>query len=81
MGGWQRLGSVVGRTIGLMGEIKGKTKRRGEKEQLEVVEIEYIEVRNAEYERRIVALIQALLEIDRSRTQAENLGIETKEAA
>lgn len=64
-----------------MGEIKGKTKRRGEKEQLEVVEIEYIEVRNAEYERRIVALIQALLEIDRSRTQAENLGIETKEAA
>lgn len=64
-----------------MGELRRRTKRRGEKEQIEVVEIKYIEVKRAEYERRIVALIQALLEIDGSHAQAENLGVETKEAA
>lgn len=64
-----------------MGEKRNKIKRRGEKEQVEVVEIEYIEVSNAEYERKIVALIQALLEIDRSMAPAENPRVETKEAA
>lgn len=64
-----------------MREIRNKTKTRGEKEQINVVEIDYIEVKSAEYERRIVALIQALLEIDGSQEQAENPRVETKEVA
>ena len=38
-------------------------KRRNE-QVIEAVEIEYIEVSNNEYEKRICALVKALLEID-----------------
>lgn len=61
---------------------KGNKKRKVRNEELfEVVEIEYTRVSKTEYERRVCAVIKALLEIDRCLGAKDNLLGETKEAA
>lgn len=64
-----------------MGRLRNKTKERGPKEEVDIVEIEYVEVKRGDYERRVVALIQALLEIDGTGARVENSELESKEAA
>ncbi len=60
--------------------IEEEGKRRNEQIN-EAVEIEYIEVSSSEYERRICAMIKALLEIDDRLCRVENEVQISKEAA
>lgn len=61
---------------------KGNKKRKVRSEELfEVVEFEYTRVSEIEYERRVCAVVKALLEIDGVLATKDNLLGETKEAA
>ena len=59
----------------------GKEGKRKNEQVIEAVEIEYIDVGVSEYERRICAMIKALLEIDDRLTANENELQISKEAA
>lgn len=67
-----------------MGNSKKKIRKEGKRKNeqvIEAVEIEYIGVGVSEYERRICAMIKALLEIDERLTANENELQISKEAA
>ena len=67
-----------------MGKSKKKIRKEGKRKNeqvIEVVEIEYIDVGVSEYERRICAMIKALLEIDARTSANENEMQISKEAA
>ena len=67
-----------------MGKSKKKIRKEGKRKNeqvIEVVEIEYIDVGVSEYERRICAMIKALLEIDARTSANENELQISKEAA
>ncbi len=65
-----------------IGNHKIKKQGKGKNEQIiEAVEIEYIELNRLEYERRVCAMIKALLEIDERLHQHEDKLQISKEAA
>ena len=59
----------------------GKEGKRKNEQVIKAVEIKYIGVGVSEYERRICAMIKALLEIDDRHTANENVAQIAKEAA
>lgn len=58
-----------------------ENRRQKDEELFEGVEIEYVGLSDDEYERRICALIHALLEIDRVLKREDNPPVPIKEAA
>ena len=74
----------VRRLVVRLGNSKKKIRKEGKRKNeqvIEAVEIEYIDVGVSEYERRICAMIKALLEIDDRLTANENELQISKEAA
>lgn len=74
----------VRRLVVKLGNNKKKIRKEGKRKNehvIEAVEIEYIEVGVSEYERRICAMIKALLEIDDRLSANENELQISKEAA
>ena len=74
----------VRRLVVRLGNNKKKIRKEGKRKNeqvIEAVEIEYIELGVSEYERRICAMIKALLEIDDRLSANENELQISKEAA
>lgn len=60
---------------------KGKKRKIRNEELFELVEIEYMRVSESDFERRVCAVVKALLEIDRKLAATDNFTVPTKEAA